>query len=357
MVDAIVSVRAWSRSVALPRPLRIGPMVVDRREYACVRITCASGAMGEAFAQSRGAPVPEIVERLFAPTLAGADAHDIAARIDDLHRATLAVGRVGLVRRALSLVDLALHDAAGRRAGVPVHALLGRAAAPVEVTYVAGYPTDREGLDVVVAAARAAAEAGHTSVKVARTPDPDLTVRLLDALAGALAPAVRLAIDANWVWTSPEEASAELRRWPLERLAWVEDPFAPEDLVALAELKREVPVPIAAGDELADPHQAVRLLDAGVDVLRLDVATIGGVGVAARLVREAARRGTPVSFHISPESSVHLASGDGAVLDVETFDRTGNPFDPSHELIDGGPVFTEGRTVPSERPGLGFTLR
>jgi len=310
VADAITDVAAWSRALPLPRPLRIGPMTVARREYALVRVTCASGAVGEAYAQSRGAPVPEVVERLFAPVLAGADATDVAGRVDDLERATLAVGRVGLVRRALSLVDLALHDAAGRRAGTPVHALLGRPAAPVAVTYVAGYPAT-----------------------------------------------ARLAVDANWVWRTPDEAAGELRGWPLERLAWVEDPFVPEDLEALAGLRRRVTVPVAAGDELADPAGAVRLLDAGVDVLRLDVATIGGLRAAADLVERAAARGTPVSLHISPESSIHVATGNDAVLDIETFDRAGNPFDPSHELVKGGPAFTGGVAVPADRPGLGFTLR
>jgi L-alanine-DL-glutamate epimerase-like enolase superfamily enzyme len=355
MPDVIESITAHERALALPRPLRVGPLTVSDRRYTVVEVRCASGRVGTAYAQSRGAPIAEIVERLLAPAVRGRDATQIRARWEDMYRSTIAFGRVGLVIRALSLVDIALWDLLGQRAGLPVHQLLGGRTSSVPLTYVAGYPLDEADARSVIAAGQAAAARGHTRIKVARTPDRALTRHLLDGLADALPASAEIIIDANWFWRSLPEARAEIETWPVQRLGWVEDPFAPEDVDLLCALRRAVPVPVAAGDELADPTLSRRLLAAGaVDVLRIDVATIGGITAAQPLAEEAGRRRLEISFHISPETSIHLAAGLGAGGDIEIFDQAGNPFDPSHELIAGGPTYAGGAATPAEAPGLGF---
>jgi len=356
---AIARVEAHERIVPLPAPLRIGPMTIRDRRYTVVTVHDADGAHGHAFGQTRGAPVAEIVERLLAPALLGRDAAEVEQRWDEMQRATLAVGRGGLVLRALSLVDIALWDLRGRRAGLPVHALLADAAAleEIPVTYVAGYPAAASELDHVVADAVAAVGRGHRTIKVARTPDPALTATLLRRLDAELPAGVAVAIDANWVWRSAEEALAELDAWPAARIAWLEDPFAPEQVEQLRALRLLAGVPLAAGDELADPVHARRLLsERAVDVLRLDVATIGGFTGIRPLVAAAADTGVPVSLHISPETSIHVATALPGCRDVETFDRAGNRFDPSHELVRGGPLFADGSARPSDASGLGFEL-
>jgi L-alanine-DL-glutamate epimerase-like enolase superfamily enzyme len=356
----IERVEAHERVLPLPTPLRLGPMVVRERRYTVVTVHDADGACGHAFAQSRGAPVVEVVERLLAPAVAGREAADVAARWDDMAQATVAVGRSGLVVRAASLVDIALWDLAGRRAGAPLHALLGDPAQQpktVPVTFLAGFPSDPEDVERIVADAVAAAGRGHRTIKVPRTPDPALTRTLLARLDAALPSGVGVIVDANWVWSRASDALAELDAWPAQRIAWVEDPFVPEQVEELCALRHRAEVAIAAGDELADPVHARRLLsEQAVDVLRLDVATIGGITGARPLLAAAADAGVPVSFHISPETSIHLATALPGVRDIETFDRTGNRFDPSHELVRGGPLFAGGGARTSDAPGLGFEL-
>ena len=72
----------------------------------------------------------------------------------------------------------------------------------------------------------------------------------------------------------------------------------------------------------------------------------------------AAERGVPVSFHIYPEVSVHLGVGEPGRI-VETFDPDlpgGNPLDPAHLLVQGGPRLAGGMAVAPDAPGLGFEL-
>ena len=66
----------------------------------------------------------------------------------------------------------------------------------------------------------------------------------------------------------------------------------------------------------------------------------------------------PVSFHVYPEVSIHLAASTPGSL-VETFDPDvpgGNPLDPVHRLLTGGPVLSAGTAVAPDAPGLGFDL-
>jgi L-alanine-DL-glutamate epimerase-like enolase superfamily enzyme len=73
----------------------------------------------------------------------------------------------------------------------------------------------------------------------------------------------------------------------------------------------------------------------------------------------AAQAEIPVSFHIYPEISVHLAAARAQETIVETFDTTipgGNPFDPAHTLTGIELRTDDGRITAPEEPGLGFSL-
>jgi L-alanine-DL-glutamate epimerase-like enolase superfamily enzyme len=267
----------------------------------------------------------------------------------------MGVGRTGLVTRALSLVDIALWDVQGQRTGLPLYRLLGGHRDTVPVMVVAGYPQDPADVDDIVTTAVSAAAQGHRLVKIARAADPAVTAAILTRLAEALPATTRVVVDASWVWERPDEAMAEIQTWQDAPVAWVEDPFQPEDARAYRVLRARSPIPIGVGDEVGDPFVFERLAEVdGMDVLRLDVVTIGGVTPAMRVAHRAEAWGLPVSMHISPEVSAHLAAALPGVANVETFVRSGNPYDPSHELCDGGPEFAAGHARLSSRPGLGY---
>src|SRR3954454_21344642 len=138
MVDPIAEVRAVTTQLDLPRPLQLGSMHIAHRAYAVVTVRTESGLVGKAFALSRDAPVAAVANEQLAPVLVGRDSDLVAARFDDCFRATIASGRVGVVMRALSLVDVALWDLKGQRAGLPLWRLLGGFAPEVPAMIVGG---------------------------------------------------------------------------------------------------------------------------------------------------------------------------------------------------------------------------
>ena len=118
MSARVRAVRAGTATLPLPAPLRLGPVVVTEREYAGVEVETEDGLVGKAYCLTRNAPVAACVERLVAPVVVGREA-DPEALWDACSRATVLVGRTGLVVRAIGLVDIALWDVAAQAAGVP----------------------------------------------------------------------------------------------------------------------------------------------------------------------------------------------------------------------------------------------
>jgi L-alanine-DL-glutamate epimerase-like enolase superfamily enzyme len=358
MIDPIVDVRAVTADFVLPRPLRLGPLFISSRAYAFVEITTESGHSGCAYALSRGAPVSMTVNHVLRPLLLGQDADAIAARNEECIRATLSVGRVGLLVRALSLVDIALWDIKAKRAGQPLWRLLGGYQNEIPVLLVAGYLTDDTTPEELAEQLGDFARQGYRMLKLARTPEPALTRRLLEETARAVPEGCGVVVDAAWVWRSVREAAAELKSWgnALD-LLWVEDPLPPENARACARLREQAKLPFAIGDEVTDLHVLRALVEAeALDVVRVDATTIGGISGALRAYHMAGAAGFEVSPHVYPEVHVHLAAALPGVLGVETFDPSGSPFDPSRSFIEGGPIYRAGCAIAPETPGLGFGL-
>lgn len=416
----ITEVRTSTTVVALPQPLQLGAMTVTRREYVGVQVRAVlpdgTEITGVSYALTREAPMAEIVERLVAPHVVGRDlpvddpAAGVRAAWDAALRGSAIVGRVGLVRRAIGLVDVALWDVAGKVAGVPVWRLLEPAVpsvplvplvpdgaaqvpssgrpgqgpsgdlarpvvpAPRPAILVAAYPTPgrtaRDVADEVLDRARA----GWPLLKISRSPDRDLMRDLLAILRAEL-PGVTgreteagrsgVVVDVGFGWRDADEALADLDAWGIgapagagaPALAWLEDPVLPEDADGAARIREVTGLPLAIGDEVTDPEVFARLAALGaLDVARVDVVGIGGLTAADPLVRSWQDAGLVTSSHVYPEVSVHLGGAQG--IGVETFERSpqGNPYDPAPLLVEGGPEFSAGTALPPEVPGLGFTL-
>ena len=118
MSPRVRAVRAGTATLPLPAPLRLGPMVTGARIRGG-RVETEDGLVGTAYCLTRNAPVAACVERLVAPVVTGREA-DPATLWEACTRATVTIGRTGLVVRAIGLVDVALWDIAARAAGLPL---------------------------------------------------------------------------------------------------------------------------------------------------------------------------------------------------------------------------------------------
>ena len=360
--DRIAAVRAVTVALPIPRPLQLGAMRIDCRRYVVVRVDTADGVTGWAAALSRDCPVAAIVNDVLAPLLSGADSAQLETAIDRCRRATVAAGRVGLVARAISLVEIALWDARGKRAGQPVWRLLADGdhdyrPAELPVVLVAAYPSD-ETVEEVAERLGDLARRGYGLLKLSRRSDPATTRTTLAGIGAELPEGAKLVVDAGWWWTDADEATAELKEWAGSApLAWVEDPLVPEDIDGYARIVASGLAPIGAGDELTDPRVAAALVErAGVHVARIEAPCIGGLGAAVTAARRAAASGASVSLHVYPEIHAHVAVAVGGAVTVETFATADNPWDPASRLWLGSPDPHAGLLPVPTAPGLGYDI-
>jgi L-rhamnonate dehydratase len=148
---------------------------------------------------------------------------------------------------ALSAVDLALWDLAGKASGQTVAQMLGghRDAADVYVTFGFGNYDD----DQLVEVARDLIAKGHSRLKVLVGVAKDGwrgDVRRVRHVRDAIGDDVMLAIDANE--SIPLDTAVRIARGIEDcDIAWFEDPIARNDARDLAALRRQTTIPVSAG--------------------------------------------------------------------------------------------------------------
>jgi L-alanine-DL-glutamate epimerase-like enolase superfamily enzyme len=257
-----------------------------------VRVATDDGLVGwgEAFGHSIAPATKVTLDELVTPMVIGADATDIAGLSHRLNRALHMFGRNGSFVYALSGLDIALWDLAGKAAGLPLHRLLG-GAARTEVEAYASLLV--YGLPHVVAdkAAGAVAE-GFRHVKLHETK-----VAPVLAARAAVGAEVELMLDPNCAW-STEEALRLVDALAPADLRWIEDAiWPPEDHESMRRLRR-AGLRVAAGENTGTLFDFARLFarDA-VDVAQPDVTKVGGITEWRKVAALAEANGVFVSPH------------------------------------------------------------
>ncbi len=352
--DPIARVEAVRAVFALSSPIMLGAATIASREFLCVRVTTAAGLQGHAFALSRGLPSEAFIAESLATILVGKDSDVIGDRIGDCLAAVPAPSHVGMVKRALSLVEIALWDVKGRRLDTPLWRLLGGARSEVPVLLVGGYLTADSTPEEVGAKLGERASEGYMLFKVARAPTPDLTRRLIAAARAALPPHCRLVVDTHWCWNTSGDALREISQWGDLDLAWLEDPMPPERWEPCRELREKSGLQIGVGDEVTDEQVLRRLVDArAIDVLRTDATALGGIGAWARISGYAHLSGMSVSPHAYPEVHVHCACAWPFACAVEMFEID-SPYWPTNRFLSGGMTVANGMAYAPEGAGTGI---
>ena len=92
---------------------------------AVVEIEVENGLVGTGWCEDGCNAIPLIIENHMSRLLIGQDSGEIEGIWDRLFRASLPYGRKGVALQALSAIDLALWDLAGKATNKPIYQLLG----------------------------------------------------------------------------------------------------------------------------------------------------------------------------------------------------------------------------------------
>ncbi len=313
-----------------------------------VRIETDTGPVGwgEAFGHAVARGTKAVLDTLVAPLLVGRDARDISGLMLDLERRLHLFGRNGPVTYALSGVDIALWDIAGKEAGLPLHRLIGGAGVE-ELTVYSSF-LRCAGLDGLADCCGAAIDAGFRHVKLHEIDIP--SVRLAREAMGEDA---AIMLDTNCPW-SVGEAVAMARALAEFRLDWLEEPvWPPEEFAGLARVRAAGAI-TSAGENLGGLHDFARMFEAGaVDVAQPSVSKVGGITGVRRIMALAQAHGVRVVPHcgyLGPGylATLHLVASipGGELMERLNMELEALPFGEATEV-------SGGRARVPQGPGLG----
>ena len=350
----IVDVHAVTCDVPVPRPIVMGDLRYDTRDYVIVEVVTDEGVSGFGFGMARYAPVAEIVLRNLKPLLIGKDPLMTEQHWDRLYNLNLLIAQRGIFMRALSVVDIALWDIKGKVAGLPIWRLIGGYRTRMPVLIAGGYVAADKDLRSLGDEVADYVRRGFRKIKIAAGKFEQDTARI--KVAREAAGDAELMYDAHWGWRDAQAALRVVRRWEDFDLRWIEDPFPSELLKPLARFRQGTRIPLAIGEDLAGRWAFQRVIEGGLaDVLRVDAANAGGFTEAIRICALAAVHGLEVSPHVYPEIHVHLTAGLANVPHVEMTDPA-QGIEGLHLLMASTLDVRNGEATAPEKPGLGFEL-
>jgi L-alanine-DL-glutamate epimerase-like enolase superfamily enzyme len=350
----IVDVRVTTCDVPVPRPIVMGDLRYDSRDYVIAEVVTDEGLSGFGWGMARYAPVAEVIERNLKPLLMGKDPLMTEQHWDRMYNLNLLIAGRGIFMRALSVVDIALWDIKGRAAGLPIWRLIGGHRTRMPVLMAGGYVAADQDLESLSGEVADYVSRGFRMIKIAAGPLDEDTERI--KVAREAAGRAKLMYDAHWAWRDPKDALRVVRAWEDFDLVWIEDPFPSEQLRPLARFREETKIPLAIGEDTSGRWAFHRLLDDGLaDVLRVDAASAGGFTEAIRICALAAAYGIEVSPHVYPEIHVHLAAALANVRHVEMTDPA-RGIEGLHMLMANTLEVRNGEAAAPEQPGLGFEL-
>ena len=281
------------------------------------------------------------------PAALGQDARDIRGVMGRMLQQFHLYGRNGPLVYALSALDIALWDIAGKAAGLPLCRLLGGSPA-ITLDAYASLLRYGEARLVGEAVGRAASQ-GYKAVKLHEIDVPQVA-----AARQALGSGTKLMLDVNCPWTVQQsvEMAKRLREHDLH---WLEEPvFPPEDHKGLARVRGEGGIAISAGENAAGLHDFHSLFEAeAVDNAQPSVTKIGGITEVLKIAALAEAHSVRLVPHCAYFGPGYLASLhlNAALAPDVPFERIFVDLEasPYHELV----TAPGGKARIPDGPGLG----
>ncbi|MEO7151850.1 MAG: mandelate racemase/muconate lactonizing enzyme family protein [Burkholderiaceae bacterium] len=281
-----------------------------------------------------------LIETVLAPMLVGRAWATPAAAYDELTRQTavlaLQSGEPGPIAQAIAGVDIALHDLAARRAGVPLWRRLGpRPCASADdartvPVYASGINPDHPG--DTVASLRAA---GYTAFKLKVGFGEERDVANLAELRAAAGADAAVMVDANQAWDL-DTAVRMAGRLAASAPGWLEEPLrADRPWSEWQRLAAASPIPLAAGENAMDLHGErgfdALLASRAIAVVQPDLAKWGGLSGVARVIERVQAAGLRYCPHylgagIGLLASAHLLAACGDASGWLEVDANENPL-------------------------------
>ena len=342
----INSIAARAVLAPMPRPVRTASGDILAAPLVLIDVQTSEGIVGRSYAF---AYTPVMLRSLvqflrdIAPELVG-QAVAPRERMRQLAQRLKLVGWQGVTGMAIGALDMALWDALGRAAGLPVAVLLGGEVKSLDAYDSYGILDIKTDLAWIEASVDSGFEAIKIKLGAGEVADD---VAIVAAVRKLIGPKRRLMIDLNQSQTTASAIDRILRLKEFD-LTWVEEPVAADDLHGHRAVREAVrPVPIQTGENWWFPRGMANAIAARAsDLAMIDLMKIGGVTGWISAAGQAEAASLPLSSHTFIEASAHTMASAPTASWFEYLDLAGAVL--TERLLPN-----KGKVVP-RGPGLGL---
>jgi galactonate dehydratase len=219
---------------------------------------------------------------------------------------------------ALSALEQAMWDVAGKACGQPVYNLLGGPCRDRIRVYANGWSERASSPDEYAKAAAAVVARGFEALKFDPFSNPwrthigraqeELAVERVKAVREAVGPKVEILVEVHRR-LAPNEAIRMANRLEQYEPFWFEEPIDSEDIDGLAEVRQRISLPVVTGEALYSKNQFAQVFARrAADYLNPDVCNCGGILALKEIAAMAEPWHVAVAPHNYNSTTVGLAS-------------------------------------------------
>lgn len=330
--------------------------------YVVVETDAGITGLGEATGGLSTQPTVAAVDEV-KHLVIGRDPRDIHAIWQELYLA----GFLN-VNREMAGIEMACWDILGKSLGQPVHRLLGGKVRDDIGVYANGwYSSERTPAAIATRAADVVAR-GYTALKIDPFGTAYLTLTkqetretqaILSAVRRAVGDDVEIMIEAHDRFGVG--AAVEIGNW-LEQydVTWFETPVLSNDVDAVIEVARRVPVRVIAGERMHELHDFARFLAADVtDIINPEPLGVGGVWRTLQIAGMARAHHAQLAPHnaespLKTMIALHIDAVTPNIYIQECFDEFLEPW--TADVLLGFERVRDGKLRIPDAPGWGVEL-
>jgi len=349
-------------------------MVDGNYPWILVRVYTDAGVIGTGEAYWGGGDTA-IIERM-KPFLVGENPLDIDRLYEHLVQKMSGEGSIsGKTISAISGIEIALHDLAGKLVELPAYQLVGgkyRDEVRIYCDCHAGDESEPE--SNAAEAERVVSELGYDALKFdldvpsghekdranrhLRGPEIDHKVEIVKQVCETVGDRADVAFDCHWSFTSGS-AKRLARELEAYDVWWLEDPIPPENHDVQQKVTESTTTPIAVGENVYRKFGQRTLLEPqAVDIVAPDLPRVGGMRETRKVADLADMYYIPVAMHnvSSPIGTMASAQVAAAIPNSLAVEYHSYQLGWWEDLVEEDDLIQEGRMEIPEEPGLGVTL-
>jgi galactonate dehydratase len=350
-------------------------MVQVHGPQAHIRIYTDQGLIGQGESTDAAIGTPALAHA-FRHYLVGRDPLNVDAIWEQLRRSGIFAGaQGGQYITALSGIEIALWDLAGKALELPIYQLMGgkfrdrvRMYCDSDMRDPMGAEADRK-LPWIQ-------QAGFTAMKIdldeARDParfdmvnrtasngEIDRMVREMRHIRDSIPKEMDLAADMHGFYDAPTGKRVAIAAEEF-RLLWLEEPVPPENIDAMADIRHSTKTPICCGENLYLRWGFAELLEKrAVDIIMPDIQKTGGLSEARKIANMAEAYYIPMAPHcvVSPVgtmASAHVCASIPNFLVCEW--HWINHLNAWKNWVKEGEIIEKGYITVPDRPGIGVDM-